>query len=370
MLLGRRHIGPIGIDVGEASIRLMQVIHRPSGPQVLAMGQQSLDEPVAASWTQPGLAATLREMVAAGGFKGRRVAVALGPADAQVKNMRLPPMPAEELTAAVQFEAADRFSFGDKPATYRYIPMGMVGHGNEAQQELVAIGVADATVRSCIQTLSDAGLIVQAIDFSACALFRAFERFLRRHDDAAEVNAFVDLGYSGARVVISQGQTIVFVKMLDVGGSAFDQAVAQGLSVSKSEARHLRRRVSESDNLLNDAGGRSIDAATRQRLTELLDGPYQQLSKEISLCLRYCMVTYRGHQCDSVTCVGGESYSAELLDRISVVSGVTARQGHPLRSLALERHVEPLPGGSGYGEWATALGLALRTEEGSQEEVA
>jgi len=357
----RRHLKPIGIDFGSCAIRMLQVRPQNDKASIVASGQfvypaDCVDEE---SRRQATIAA-VREMLAPRGFVGRRVVTALPDRDVQVKNLRLPAIPAEELASAVRYEAAERFGFDDAETELRHLIAGNVPGGGRAQQEIVVLAVARHALRRHLELISELGLIAEAVDIVPCALFRPFEQFLRRGADAGEVNAFVDLGCVGTRIVVARGREIIFLKPLEIGAAQFDLLVADRLSVSLPEARALRRRIAAAGEDQAGARDEPVPARMGEQVRQATRPAVEQLGKEIGLCLRYCAVTFRGPRCDSVTCVGGEAHNADLLEQLGDILGIPARKGYPLRYAECDAAFALAEQCTGQAEWATAFGLALR----------
>lgn len=305
-------------------------------------------------------AAAVKQMLSSGRFVGRRMVTALSSQDVQIKNLRLPPMPQEELAAAVRYEAAERFGFDDARTEHRYLPIGTVRSGDQEQQEIALLAVSGEVLRRHLELVSELGLTVEAVDVAPCAAFRPFERFLRRGADADEVNAFVDLGGSGTRIVVVRGREIIFLKAFDVGGERLDALVSEHLAIDPQEARALRQRLAAADQDVAEPPEGPVPATTRAEAGQAIRPAVEQLGKEIGLCLRYCAVTFRGPRCESVTCVGGGAISTELLESLSQAIGVPARKGHPLRNMSCDGVFSMADQCTGQPEWATALGLALK----------
>jgi len=409
---GKRHLGPIGIDFGSSTIRLCQLdtrgariaVHAAVEVPRLAESSERESEsesghvapdsfaadfdPEHVTPSSAETSARVRQALDSGGFEGRRVVTALTEGEIHVKNLRLPPMPEEELAAAVRYEAGERFGFDGTTTEYRCLLAGTVRSGNETQQELAVLAAPDDALRSHLALLSELGLIAEAVDAVPCAVFRPFERFLRRGADADEMLAFADVGYSGTWVVVARGRNVVFLKHLPVGGSRFDALVAEQWSLGMAEARRLRRGIaseriseeqppgpsrdregavsaSQEEPLPHGRGPESEPgwvppAPTTDDILTAIQPAVEQLGKEIGLCLRYCAVTFRGPRCESVTCVGGEARNAELLNRLSQAVGVPVRQGHPLRGVVGDGIFSPQELSGGLPEWTVALGLALK----------
>lgn len=365
MIWPRRNVRPIGIDFGTSAIRMMQV-GGTSGGLTISAAAQSL-YPADAGDDRERRSATVaaaREMLSGHGFVGRRVVTALAHHDVLIKNLRLPPIPEEELAAAIRYEASERFGLSDAGTEYRHLAGGTVGSGDQEQQEIAVLAAADEAIRRHLDLVVELGLTVEAVDIGPCAVFRPFERFLRRDADAEAVNAFVDLGRSGTRIMVGRGREIIFVKALDIGGARFDALASERLSVDPQEARGLRRRMANAELGLPEADDEPVSRQVREEVDQAIRPAVEQLGKEISLCLRYCAVTFRGPRCESVTCVGGEASSADLLNHLGEAIGVAARKGHPLRNVSCDGVFSMADQCTGLPEWAAVFGLALKPSAG------
>ncbi len=290
-------------------------------------------------------------------FVGKQVVSTLNSRDLSVKNIRMPEMPESELACAVEFEAGDRIAGLGDDALIRFIPAGVVPGGAETQQEIIVLAAPSAVVRGHLQVLGELELESVGLDALPCAVFRPFERYLQRADDQQQVNVFVDVGWSGARVTITRGSRIAFTRFFELGGAQLDNLVAQSLGIDPAKTAQLRRRAGCDDagecaSPLDGTEADAVDTAVREGLG--------QLGKEISLCLRYYAVTFRGRRPESITCVGGEALNSRYLEHLSEISGLPCRVGFPLRNITgADAFCEDASGGP-MADWATAAGLALK----------
>ena len=150
-MLGKRvKAGPIGLDIGASSIKMLQLATDGGRPCVLASMEHDLP-----SDADPN--AAIKQVVATAlckhPFRGREVVTAFGSGEFQLKSVRLPRMPADELASAVEFEAQDRFDFGGKPTQIRHLPVGEVRQSGELKEEVVVFVVSDERVAARIELL-------------------------------------------------------------------------------------------------------------------------------------------------------------------------------------------------------------------------
>ena len=133
---------------------------------------------------------------------------------------------------------------------------------------------------------------------------------------------------------------MLFVKYIDVGGRQMDEAVAKNLKMGLEDASALRRHNGDRRTDQQDPEvARSIAESTRPVL--------ERLAGELSMCLRYQSVTFRGQSVARVVFGGGEA-TASLVEGLSGRLDLKCEVADPLRSFQaapLQRDAE------GNGTW-------------------
>ena len=84
----------------------------------------------------------------------------------------------------------------------------------------------------------------------------------------------------------------------------------------------------------------------------------EALAREISLCMRYYSVTFRGHRPGKLRLVGGESADPQIQSTLAAALPIPVEASSPLYSVETGR-MKPSDRRGHLGEWATALGLGL-----------
>lgn len=356
----RNKYGCIGIDFGASSVKMLQLCDRgDGGPAVAASAYCELPATNDAAERAAAVTDAISAALKTHPFHGREVVAALGPGEFQMKNIRLPKMPPEEMASAVEFEAQDRFELGGA-SHIRFVPAGEVRHGNELKEEVIVFAARDDLIRQRLEMLQSMKLRPTALDVAPCAAARSFFRFLRRAEDATAINVFLDVGRRGTAILITRGAELSFLKLLGVGGAHLNAAVSKALNLSEEEAGNLRIRI-----MHEHAGRRAGDPPetsdeVRARVADAVRATSERIARDVQLCLRYFSVTFRGQRPDSVTLVGGEAHEPVLSQVISEAVDVPCIIGHPLRGVSQpsgpgtrnQRTLQPA--------WAVATGLALR----------
>ena len=376
--LSPRKYWPISLDVGADSIKMLQMRQSGGVVSVCASGRWRFPASLGpdASHRKELAVTAIRDMLRRGGFHGKRVVSALSCNQLSIKNIRLPHMEGHELQRAVAWEAKERFGFDVGPDELNFLSAGQVRQGTEMRDEIIMMAAPKETIEAHLDLLDKVGLRPEAIDAEPVALFRVFERFLRRRNDEKAVSVIVDVGHSATRVVVALGRQIVFVKSIGVGGRKLTNAVAKQLNLSYEEACELRRgsRRPGADTPDNSqerlekpqAAPQPQDEAPGNRsnvdwtIHDAVRGEVEALAREIALCLRYCAVTFRGLRPDHITLTGGETYDHGLMELLVANLGTECVVGQPLRGVDVSKVDLGADRRATLTEWALCAGMGLR----------
>lgn len=349
---------PIGLDVGTTTVRMLQLAGSEHDLRIVGAAKTVLaaDPKDDAATRHQTVVETVRRMMKEHRFRGRQVVMALADEALAVRNLRMPQMPDDELATAVKWEAQNKFPFDTATAIVQHLRAGEVRQGDQVLDEVILLAAPRAEVDARIQLASQAGLELVSLDAEPLAIFRGFERFMRRREDEEATGAYVDIG-ARTTVVLARGREVVFVKMIPIGGAVFNRAVAESLELVPLEAEALRRRLGrrrrDSDDPDDaDRIGRAVADAIRPHL--------EDLAGEIELCLRYYSVTFRGARPEVVVFTGGEASNPSVPAAVAKRLGLEAKIGDPFRGVRTD-HLETLLDRRGpRAEWATAFGLSLK----------
>jgi type IV pilus assembly protein PilM len=345
--------GPIGLDLGHDSIRMIQLAFTADKISVIAAQEADIapDLPDAAA-VRDFTVRTIRKMLADGAFSGREVVSCLSNDSLKIKSLRLDTADPAEIENQLRTEVAQRFGFDADNDEIRYMIAGSVYQGDEIKNELIFFGMDKESITRHLSLLEDAGLNPVAIDAVPCALFRSFQASLRRQEDQGLVSVLVDVEELHTTVVIARGQEIIFVKQIPIAAARLTAEVASRLNVTLEAARLLRAR------LKNDAD--SVDCATRQAVIDAMSHITEELAKEISLCFRYYAVTFRGQRPTEVVFAGGETDETTLLNALRRHLGIEVTVAKPLRGIDLAGTAINRRQNIEMSEWAVAVGLGMK----------
>lgn len=373
--LKTRCLLPIGLDIGHNSIKMIQLLVNGEQLSVIAAQKAYVDHNITDEQEKGRfIVSAIKQMLTEGHFHGNNVISSLSNEGLEITSLRLADANDDEIEQVLRKEVVQRFGLDPDEDAMQYVVAGNVHQGDEIKNELILFAAANETIKSHIELLEQAGLKLVSIDTIPCALFRSFERSLRRQEDRERTVVFVDVGNQFTTVVFGRGGEISFVKEIPIGGEKFNKEIATKLGVEIGEAEMLRKALQmekscsttkpSSSIQLGDGNEPQLEASTRQAIVDAVSAVAEELTREISLCLRYYTVTFRGKRVEQAFFTGGGAYEYVLLDVLKRQLAVEVEIAQPLKGFDMSRRRENMKFDSDRRgllcEWAIAVGLSLK----------
>ena len=373
--LKSRGLLPIGLDIGHNSIKMIQLMVNGEQLSVIAVRKARIDHGISDEQEKSRfIVSAIKRMLTEGHFHGNNVISSLPNDGLEITSLRLAEAQSDGIEQALRKEVVQRFGLDPDEDVMQYVIAGNVHQGDEIKNELILFAAANETIKSHIELLEQAGLKPVSIDTIPCALFRSFERSLRRQEDRERTVVFVDVGNQFTTVVFGRGGEISFVKQIPVGGEKFNEEIALKVGVEISEAEMLREALqmeksfsTPKPDLLEppvEGNEQKLEASTRQAIVDAVSVVAEKLTREISLCLRYYTVTFRGKRVEQAFFTGGGAYEYILLDVLKRQLAVEIEVAQPLKGFDMSRERENLKFDSDRRgllcEWVVAVGLSLK----------
>ena len=171
----------------------------------------------------------------------------------------------------------------------------------------------------------------------------------------------IEVGDTSSTLIILHGDRIALCRSLDIGGCHLDARVADQLGLDIDAASELRQARLQPMAGIDIA---TIDPATDRAVHECLRPLFEELSRDILMCLRYYGVTFKGQKPVRLMLTGTEAREPGLAHTIARSCGMPVELDDELGTLAgLESsllNVKSHVGGSASA-WVTASGLSLRS---------
>jgi len=344
-LLQRQPPALLGIDVGTASIKLVELARSAGGRYTVLHCAQQLLEP---GWVSGAgierfdeVADALRRLVATSGTRTRRAALAL-PLSAVIQ--RRATLPAGLSEPEMEFQAESEasqylpFSLDEVALDFCIIgpAAGVAGHVE------VLIAAARREMVEDRQGLAEAaGLRPVVIELESNASALAAQRLIGNLPGPGRdaVVALVDIGGHAASLQILHNGEVFHERDQAFSGSQLTRMIMRRYGFSEQEAEHRKR----SADLPADYG-----AAVLRPFAE-------NTAQEVRRALQRFFTSTPHHRIDHILLAGGCAALAGLAQAIARATGCAAAVANPFEGMAMRS--APRERGSSY---LTACGLALR----------
>ncbi len=338
----------VGLDIGTSALRAVELVVEDGHPPVLeAFAQVGLPPGTVVDGEirdRTQVASSIRRLWREGGFRSSRVRLGVAGLRAITREIELPPVPPDEVAAAVTLQAEDIVPF---PVERASIASAVISRTEDEEGlPLIRVLVAAAhrdLIDGIVAAVEGAGLEPEAIDLDTAALSRAFTL----PGSATEPEAVVSVGAGLTMVVVHHGGTLQFVRTIDMGGDAVTRAVAAVLDIPIADAEILKCE-------LGFPGGH--DWAVVNAVTSVVE----QLADEVRSSLRYFGSMPGRTAPVRVLLTGGGARTAGLLDELRARMDVPVMEASPLSFVDVSRiDVTPGEADSINRTVAVPLGLAL-----------
>ncbi len=347
--------GPIALDIGSNSIKMLQFARSRGNIHLAAIDtiQCKFDMKAEPKKCRAFIVESIQEMLRRGSFTGTKVVSCLPNDSVKIKSIRLDPTDSEKIEGLVQEELAERFNFDSAKDEIRYIIAGKVYNGSELKNEVIFFATDRSTLEKHISIIEESGLTPDAIDPVPCALLRSFQRSMRRQDDQNVVRSFIDIGNFYTTVIIGSCNQIYFIKQIPSGGKQLNESVSSKLGIGIEEAMLLRSKIQHSNT-------ESLHKTTIQAVADAMNHCIEELASEISLCFKYCAVTFRGNQPLEAILTGGEAYEEIFINALKTYLNIDVKMALPFQGIELGNTSFVTDEESPLCEWAVAAGLGLK----------
>lgn len=223
-----------GLDIGSVSVKGVLLTRGPSGTQMERFALAVLPPGAGKADQVKAIQEVLQKVDPP---RSALVVAAVGGAGTVVRAVDFPKMSPHELRNALTFEAEKHIPFKLEGI---YLDSAVLGEKPGGQMEILLAAARKEVVGEQLELLSQAGVIPHSVDIEMLALANAWEA-----GQSGKEGGVVGLIHIGGRATLLdfvQGNKLRFAREIPVGGTAFTQAVAQGLKVDAAEAERIKCR--------------------------------------------------------------------------------------------------------------------------------
>ncbi len=346
----------VGIDIGSDSIKVVELAgsYR-SGFRLLHMGIAP-SPPVAMRDGVPTapeeLGSHVRALLDKTGIRLDRAVMGVGGQAVTVREVRVPPMTKQELTAAVRYEAERYLPYNIKEVYMDYQVLGETTEDNRRMLDVIVVAARQDVVDQIVAVADAARVQLRILDVESFALLRSAVPM----SENGHTTAIVDFGAEASDILITEGQRLRFTRNIPIGGAVLINAIHEAMDVDAAMARSL---LEEKGQVLEE-GAASPDHTT-ERLHDIIAPHIGDLVTEIRRSLDYYQTRSRSAVVNQILLAGGLARLKNLDRTIATELGLATAVASPFVNLKVSAQAFPDERLQAAGPtMAVAVGLAMR----------
>ena len=350
LLLGRKHVPMIGLDISSSSAKLVELGRLPTGDYVL---ERLATEPFEKGWITDGqikkfdeVVGAVRKLLGKSGSKTRQVALAMPQSAVITKRINLPAgLRDEDLELQVESEANQYIPFSLDEVSLDFCVIGPSPTSSGDVEVLIAASRKER-VQDRQGLAEAAGLKPVVLDIESHAALLAISRV---------VDTLPNQGRDALIALFEIGADTTSLKVLREGEMLYDRDQAFGGSQLTS--------------LISRQYGFSFEEAEQKKLAGELPDDYEgliltpfvdSLSQEIGRALQYFFTSTPHHKVHYVMLAGGTATLPGLKDRVTELTGFASMVVNPFDGMKIGSGVREAKVRKEAPSYLTACGLAMR----------
>ncbi|KFF59022.1 pilus assembly protein PilM [Cryobacterium sp. MLB-32] len=338
----------VGIDIGTSGLRAVELSDAGTArPKLLRYHEIALPDGAVnrGEVAEPNtVAAALKALWSAGGFKSKNVVLGIGNHRALARDLAVPKMPMKRIRETLPFLVADMLPVSVAEALLDFYPINE-GEGQSGPEinGLLIVAVKEAVLGN-IAAVTLAGLTTVEVDLIPFAVSRAVCRGTS-FDGAV---ALIDVGQATTSVVITLAGVPQFVRLIPAGGGDLTQALMLGLALDAPTAQ----RVKHEQGLAESSHGETAEGAIITEATNDLLNSLRNTVNYFSNTRQHIPVT-------GIVLSGGGAQLTGFPEALEAVTRLPILTADPFASVAFGRGVDASALTKTQGRLTVALGLAL-----------
>ena len=350
LLLGRKHVPMIGLDISSSSAKLVELGKSATGDYVL---ERMASEPFEKGWITDGqiekfdeVAAAVRKLLVKSGTKTRLVVMAMPQSAVITKRIMLPAgLRDDELELQVESEANQYIPFSLDEVSLDFSVIGPSPTSGGDVEVLIAASRKER-VQDRQGLAEAAGLKPTVLDIESHASLLAMSRIVDALPNQGRdaLVALFEIGADTASLKVLREGEILYDRDQAFGGSQLTTLISRqyGFSFEEAEIKKLAGDLPE------DYG-------------QVVLAPFvESLSQEIGRALQYFFTSTPHHKVHYVMLAGGTATLPGLKDKVTELTGFASMVVNPFDGMKIGGNVKEAKVRKESPSYLTACGLAMR----------
>ena len=350
LLLGRKHVPMIGLDISSSSAKLVELGKAANGEYVL---ERMASEPFEKGWITDGqiekfdeVVAVVRKLLDKSGTKTRLVVMAMPQSAVITKRINLPAgLRDEELELQVESEANQYIPFSLDEVSLDFCVIGPSPTSGGDIEVLIAASRKER-VQDRQGLAEAAGLKPVVLDIESHASLLAISRVVDTlpNEGRDVLVALFEIGADTTSLKVLREGEMLYDRDQAFGGSQLTTLISRqyGFSFEEAEQKKLAGELPEDYE------------------STILNGFVDSLSQEIGRALQYFFTSTPHHKVHYVMLAGGTATLPGLKDRVTELTGFAAMVVNPFDGMKIGPAVRESRVRKEAPSYLTACGLAMR----------
>jgi Tfp pilus assembly PilM family ATPase len=203
---------PIGVDITEDSLRLVQLRDNGKRTSLIAGGSELCPDDIRPETTQwhDWAAKTLRRIVSKGSFSGSEIITALPATETFIDHIKKPNAGKGKMEEAIIASLKSKLPFDPQDAIIR--------HFTTIDNNLIVLAIKRSKVDGLLSIYEKADLIIKSISLWPLALANTYAKlFCRRNSDRDAIVMLLDIQTDFTNVTICQSNIPLFARSIKIG---------------------------------------------------------------------------------------------------------------------------------------------------------
>lgn len=353
----------LGVDIGNSSIKFVQMKRGASGPQLTGLAIEPLPEGamVDGAINDPSLIAnTIKQVRKANGLKVDNCVTSIAAQNAILRFVPFPVMPDDELKIAVRNEAEHYVPYSLEEVHIDFAKLAQIEDEGMSRYLVLLVVAQKDYVNALEQVFKEAGIVLASVDVDTLAVLNSMENSIMARaggegemagdDEKGEVLAVISIGARTTNVNILKNGILRFTRPIPIAGNNITSVIQNVFKESFAEAE--RTKIEEG---ILGMEGEEGD----QEFTEVVQTTIEELAGEIRRSFDYFKAQTREPLIHRVILTGGTSKLRNLDVFLTNEFGIDVELADPLHGIevaipnqeVLEDYLQ---------DFSVAIGLALR----------
>ncbi|MBN3040168.1 MAG: pilus assembly protein PilM [Candidatus Omnitrophica bacterium] len=305
----------IGIDIGENSIKVVQLACTPKGNNILAHAQLPVPSYANASEKLLFIKDALKKIFKENKFKKSTVSMLVPASESCVRIFTIPSMPDSEIPEAVKWTSKRYIAHPIEEMVLGYVQEQQVIEQNVKKIKISFLGVHKNIYQTYVDYASSLGFKTFSVNTSC----HAIKNFVSANNNFINKAVMVlNIGLSSTDIVILYKGQLVFTRNIPEGGRGFDEAIIDNLSLGEGTTQvssSIARDIKQNFGILLEDTNQIYNGVNVWDATQAMHNHVDRIVREIQLSLSHYRQLSHGGEIEEVLLTGGGAKIANL-DRL------------------------------------------------------